>query len=82
MNESCLVSASWRNGRADRVEQVGEEDLLRFDGDGAGFDLRQVENVADQVEQVGAGAMDGAGEFDLLAGEVAVRIVARAAGRG
>ena len=49
------------------VEQVGEEDLLGIDRDRAGFDLRQVENVADQVEQVGAGAVDGAGELDLLA---------------
>ena len=50
----------------DRVEQVGDEHLLRIDRDGAGLDLRQVENVADQVEQVGAGAVDGAGELDLL----------------
>ena len=69
------VSASWRNGRADRVEQVGEEDLLGVDRDGAGFDLRQIEDVADQVEQVGAGAVDGAGEFDLLGRQVAVRVV-------
>ena len=74
-NDSCRVSASCRNGRADRFEQVGEEDLLGLDGDGAGFDLRQVENVADQIEQVGAGAVDGAGELDLLRREVAVRIV-------
>ena len=45
------------------------------DRDGAGLDLRQVENVADQVEQVGAGAVDGAGEFHLLGRQVAVRIV-------
>ena len=50
----------------DHVEQVGEEDLLGVDRDGAGFDLGQIENVADEVEQVGAGAVDGAGELDLL----------------
>ena len=60
---------------ADRVEQVGEEYLLGFHGDRAGFDLGQIENVADQIEQIGSGAVDGAGEFGLLAGEVAVRIV-------
>ena len=57
------------------VEQIGEEDLLGIDRDGAGFDLRQIENVADQVEQVGAGAVNGAGELDLLRREVAFRIV-------
>ena len=48
--------------------QIGEENLLGIDGDRARLDLRQVENVADEIEQVGAGAMDGAREFDLLAG--------------
>ena len=48
------------------VEQVGEEHLLGVDRDRAGLDLRQIENVADEVEQVGAGAVDGAGELDLL----------------
>ena len=71
---SCRLSASWRNGRADAVEQVGEEDFLGVDRDGARFDLRQVENVADQVEQVGAGAMNGAGEFHLLGRQVAVGV--------
>ena len=57
----------------DRFDQVGDEHLLRVHRDGAGFDLRQVENVADQVEQVGARAMDGAGELHLLGRQVAVR---------
>ena len=59
----------------DRVEQVGEADLLGLDRDGAGLDLGQVENVADQVQQVGAGAVDGAGELDLLRRQVAVRVL-------
>ena len=75
--ERQLLGSRPRAGRArDRVEQVGEEDFLGFDRDRAGLDFGQVENVADQVEQVGAGAVDGAGEFDLLAGEVAVGVVA------
>src|SRR5581483_9913173 len=57
------------------VKQVGERNILRFDCDGARLDLRQVENVADQVEQVGAGAVNGARELDLLGREIAVRIV-------
>ena len=60
-----------------RVEQVGEEDLLGVDRHRAGFDLRQVEDVADQVQQVGAGAVDGAGELDLLVRQIAVGVVAQ-----
>jgi hypothetical protein len=59
----------------DHVEQVGERDLLGVHCDGAGLDLGQVENVADQVQQIGAGAVDGAGELDLLTREVAIRVV-------
>ena len=55
----------------DGVAQAGEGDLLDLDRDGAGLDLREVENVVDQVEQVGAGRVDVAGELDLLVGEVA-----------
>ena len=47
-------------------QQVGEEYFLRLDGHCAGLDLGEIENVADQVEQVGAGAVNGAGKFDLL----------------
>ena len=42
------------------VEQAGEEDLFGFDRHRARLDLRKVENVADQVEQVGSGAVNGA----------------------
>src|SRR5579862_4556702 len=48
-----------------RVAQVRERQLFAFYGDGAGFDLGQIEDVADQVEQVGAGAVDGLGKLDL-----------------
>ena len=49
-----------------RFQQAAEEDLFRFDRNRAGFDLRKIENVADQVQQVRAGAVDGARELDLL----------------
>ena len=58
------------------VLQGGEEDLLGIDRDRAGLDLRQIEDVADQVQQIGAGAVDGAGELDLLRRQVAVGVVA------
>ena len=65
--DSWRFSASWRNGRATVSRRLREEHLLGLDRDRAGLDLGQVENVADQVQQVGAGAVDGAGEIDLLA---------------
>ena len=55
-------------------EQRPKEDFFGFDRDRAGLDLRQVENVADEVQQVGAGAVDGAREFDLLRREAAVGV--------
>ena len=55
--------------------QAAEEDLLGVDGDGAGLDLRQVENVGDQVQQVRAGAVDGARELHLLVRQIAFGIV-------
>ena len=59
----------------DRFDQVGDVDLLGVDRDRAGLDLGEIEDVADQVEQVGAGAVDGARELDLLGRQVAVRVV-------
>ena len=65
-NDSCAVVRLVPERPRDRVEQVGDEDFLRIDRDRAGLDLRQIEDVADQVQQVGAGAVDGARELDLL----------------
>ena len=50
------------------LAQVRERDLLAVDGDRARLDLRQVEDVADQVQQVGAGRVDRLGELDLAFG--------------
>ena len=57
------------------VEQVRERYLLRIHGHRAGFDLGEVENVADQVQEIGAGAVNGARELDLLEREIAVGVV-------
>ena len=76
LNERWRRSASWRNGRDDRLDQVGEVDLLRIDRDRSRFDLGQIEDVADEVHEVGARAMDGARELHLLVGQVAVGVVA------
>jgi hypothetical protein len=58
-----------------QVREVREGELLALDRDRAGFDLRQVEDVADQVQQVGAGAVDRLGELDLALGERALGVL-------
>ena len=57
------------------IQQVGEDDLLRVHRDRAGFDLRQVKDVADQVQQVSPGTVNRAGELDLPGGQIAVGVV-------
>src|SRR5579862_1775128 len=64
-------------GPRDHVHQIREEYLRGIDRDGARFDLRQVEDVADEVEQVGPCAVNGAGELDLLPGQIAFRVVGK-----
>ncbi len=75
MERQVLVFGHVPEVAIDGVAQAGERDLLDLDGDGAGLDLREVENVVDQVEQVGAGGVDVAGEIDLLGQEVAAGVV-------
>jgi hypothetical protein len=57
------------------VAQCGKRDFLGFHGDRARFDLRQVQDVVDQREQVGAGRMDVSGELHLLQVEVALVVL-------
>ena len=58
-----------------RVADGGERQFLGLDRHRARFDLRKIQDVADEVQQVGAGAVNRAGEFHLLGREVALRIV-------
>ena len=58
------------------LQQVGEEDFLGFDRHRARFDLRQIENVADQVQQVGSRAVNGARKLHLLGRQVVIGIFA------
>ena len=51
----------------DEVAQVGQLDVSDVDVHASRLDLREVEDVVDQLEQVGAGAVDRLGELDLLA---------------
>src|SRR5690606_23939642 len=57
------------------VHQAGEEYLLCLHGNGSGFNLRKIEDVADQVQQVGSCPVNRSGELNLLAGQVALRVV-------
>src|SRR5271156_6664876 len=59
----------------DHVEQIGEKDFFRIDADRAGLDLRQIQDVANKVEEVCAGPMNGPSELDLLSGQIAFRFV-------
>ena len=70
-----LVSATWRNVRCTRVAQRAERDLLGLDRHRARLDLREIEDVVDQRQQIGARRVDVLGEVDLLAGEVAADVV-------
>ena len=65
-NGRFLFSATCRKLRSMLSRRPVERDFLDLDGDRAGLDLREVENVVDEVEQVGAGGVDVAGEIDLL----------------
>ena len=54
-----------------RLGQVGEGQRFGLHGDGAGLDLRQVEDVGDEHQQVTAGGVDVARELDLFGRQVA-----------
>ena len=58
----------------DAVAQRPEGDRLGLDGYGARLDLRQVENVVDQREKIGAGRVDVPGEIHLFGHQVAGRV--------
>jgi hypothetical protein len=73
----CRPSASCRNGTRHDLQEVGEEHVLRLDRHRSGLDLRQIEDVRNQVQKVRPGAVDGAGELDLPGRQVPVRVVAQ-----
>ena len=63
-----------------RCDQLVEIDCWRVQVDLAGFDLRQVEDVVDERQQVVAGGGDAARELDLLGRQIAVAIVGQQLG--
>src|SRR6185312_16699896 len=62
-------------GTSQHVKQAAKEHLFGFDRNRSRFDLGEIENVADEVQQVGPGPMDRSRELNLFRAQVAVRIV-------
>ncbi len=58
-----------------RLQQIAEVDLFSIDRHGSGFDLGQIEDVADEIQQIGPRAVDGAREFHLFVAQVSLRIL-------
>ena len=50
----------------DEVPEVLQPHLTHIDLEGAGFNLRQVENVVDEVQEIAARRVDGLGKIRLL----------------
>ncbi len=63
------------------VDELDERDARRGDVHLARLDLRQVQDVVDQLQQVRAGAVDGLGELHLLRREVALGVVGEQLGQ-
>src|SRR6186713_503247 len=59
----------------DRFAQMREQQVFALDRDRAGLDLGQVQDVADEIEQVGTGTVNGFGELDLAVAQVLVGVL-------
>ena len=60
---------------SDHIEEVRKEDLFGIHGNRARLDLRQIENVGDEVQQVRARTMNRAGELHLFVRQVGLGIL-------
>jgi hypothetical protein len=63
------------------IAQVVKPKRCDVDGDRAGFDLREIENVVDQGEQIHARSVDGARVFHLPWLQIAVYVLGQLIGR-
>src|ERR1700760_4625749 len=66
-----LVAERPRHG----LKQISEDYLFRVNRDRTRLDLRQIEDIGDEVEEIGARAMDRARKLNLPFGEIAVGIL-------
>ena len=64
----------------DHAVQLGEPHLTDVHHHGARLDLRQIEDVVDQVEQVVARGVDGLCEFGLPSAQVSIRVLGELVG--
>jgi hypothetical protein len=71
----ALVARDWPKRALDVVLHVGDGDEIGKDLHLAGFDLRQIQDVGDELEQVGARRVDRAHELELLVGQVALIVL-------
>src|SRR5215831_9718443 len=62
-------------GKMASLRLMPERARNRIHADRARLDLRQIENIADEIHQIGAGAVDGAREFDLAVGKIAFGVL-------
>jgi len=69
VNSSARDSATGRNV-LDVVDEVRDRDACNVDGDGSGFDLGEVEDVVDELEQVVPRGVDRLRVVDLAGHEV------------
>ena len=65
----------------ERIDQSGKRDLFRHQFELAGFDLGNVQDVIDQVQQVIARRMDRLGKPHLFVAQVAFRILGQQPGQ-
>src|SRR6516162_6860190 len=59
------------------LQQTGKEHFFGFDRDGSRLNLREVKNIADQIQQVRARSMNGARVLDLLWRQIVITVVAK-----
>ena len=64
----ALVFGDVTEGTVEVVLQVGQRQVAGFDRHRSGFDLREVEDVVDQRQQIVSGSVDRLGEVDVLGG--------------
>ena len=68
-------------GARDIAVQIVQPQFAGFHHHRARFDLRQIEDVVDEHQQIVAGAVDGLGEFGLLRRQVAFGVFGQLVGK-
>src|SRR5579871_5028555 len=61
----------------ERLLKLCKWQLFGFDRNRTRLDLGQIQNVADQVEQVRTGAVHGLGKLHLTRGEIPLRVLSQ-----